>query len=273
LADPRFDRGAFEARLRTHIMGRHLLARAEAESTNDVAWEALAQGLPDGTTVVADAQTRGRGRAGRPWRTEPGKGLALSLLLHAGCAPARRGGRGAIPLAAGLALARALERLGARAELKWPNDLLIGGRKVAGILCESRRGAADGDAIDAVVIGAGVNVGEAAADFPEALAATATSLAIEGCDVSREAVAAEFLNALEPLWNELVEGDPAAVLTAWRERATFWGRAVRVSTPAGDVSGVATGLDPAGGLVLERDGAAVTVIAGDLDLAGAVESG
>ena len=273
MADPRFDRRAFEARLRTHQMGRHLLARAEVESTNDVAWEALAQGLPDGTTVVADAQTRGRGRSGRSWRTEPGKGLALSILLHAGCAPTPGGGRGAIPLAAGLALARALERLGVRADLKWPNDLLAGGRKLAGILCESRRGAANGDAVDTVVIGAGVNVGEARSDFPAALADSATSLAIEGCDAAREAVAAEFLNALEPLWVELSEGVPAAVLAAWRERASFWGRAVRVRTPAGEVSGVATGLDPGGGLVLECEGSAITVFAGDLDLAGATESG
>jgi BirA family transcriptional regulator, biotin operon repressor / biotin---[acetyl-CoA-carboxylase] ligase len=281
LAEPRFDRAAFESRLRTRIMGRHLIARAETESTNDVAWEALAQGLPDGTTAVADVQTRGRGRAGRSWQTEPGKGLALSLLMHAGCAPARVRGaaggaeaaRGVIPLAAGLALARALERLGARAELKWPNDLQIGGRKVAGILCESRSGGAGGPvAGDALVIGVGVNVGEARADFAGALADSATSLAIEGCATTREAVAAELLNALEPLWNELEEGDPAAVLAAWRERATFWGRTVRVRTPAGDVSGVATALDSGGGLVIERAGEAVTVVAGDLELTAAPES-
>src|SRR5437660_1225666 len=93
------------------MAGRHLIARAVVESTNDVAWEAAAQGLPDGTTVVADAQTRGRGRAGRAWNTGQGRGLALSVLLHAGCAPpaAAGGGRGAIPLAAGLALARTPE--------------------------------------------------------------------------------------------------------------------------------------------------------------------
>jgi BirA family biotin operon repressor/biotin-[acetyl-CoA-carboxylase] ligase len=272
LAEPLFDRGAFESRLRTHIAGRHLIARAEVESTNDVAWEALAQGLPDGTTVVADVQTRGRGRTGRTWRTAPGRGLALSIVLHAGCTPRAPGaaGRGAVPLAAGLALARALERLGGRADLKWPNDLLIGGRKVAGILCESRRGVAEGD--DAVVIGVGVNVGEQPSDFDQALAASATSLAIEGCTASREEVAAEFLNALEPLWNELEEGDPAAVLAAWRERASFWGRAVRVRTPAGEVTGVAAGLDPGGGLMIEGEGGRVTVLSGDLTLSGAAEA-
>jgi BirA family biotin operon repressor/biotin-[acetyl-CoA-carboxylase] ligase len=269
LADPRFDRGAFDARLATRYAGRHLVARAEAESTNDVAWEALAEGLPDGTTIVADVQTRGRGRAGRAWQTGPGQGLALSVVFHAACAPAA--GRGAIPLAAGLALARALERLGLRAELKWPNDLLIGGRKVAGILCETRRGAAGDGAGDAVVIGAGVNVGEERCDFGDALAHSATSLVIEGSTASREAVAAEFLNALEPLWTELEEGDPATVLAAWRERAGFWGHAVRVRTPAGEVTGVATGLDPGGGLVLESEGRAVTVVAGDLEWAGVPE--
>ena len=274
MAEPVFDRVRFDALLCTHIAGRHLIARAEAESTNDVAWEACAQGMPDGTTVVADAQTRGRGRAGRSWQTGPGKGLALSLLLHVGCSPKSGAGRGAIPLAAGLALARALERFGARADLKWPNDLLIGGRKVAGILCESRRGGAgvEPGAGDAVVIGVGVNVREEREDLG-ALADLATSLAIEGCAASREEVAAEFLNALEPLWAELEEGDPATVLAAWRERASFWGRAVRVRTPAGEVTGVATGLDPGGGLVIEREGVAVTVHVGDLELTEVAESG
>ena len=124
----------------------------------------------------------------------------------------------------------------------------------------------------AVVIGVGVNVGEARADLAGPLADSATSLAIEGAAATREQVAAEFLNAFEPLWGELEEGDPAAVLAAWRERATFWGRAVRVRTPAGDVSGVATGLDPGGGLVIERSGETVTVVAGDLELASVRES-
>jgi len=273
LADPRFDRGRFEARLGTRFVGRRLLARAEVESTNDVAWEALAQGMPDGTTVVADAQTRGRGRAGRAWQTGPGKGLALSVLLHAGC-EMRPGGRGALPLAAGLALARALDRLGARAELKWPNDLLIGGRKVAGILCESRLGAAAEVAADAFVVGAGVNVGEEPADFPPVLEGSATSLAIEGVSTSREEVAAEFLNALETLWTELEEGDRGVVLAAWRERASFWGRTVRVRTPGGEVTGVARGLSDGGGLVLDREGGGeVTVLAGDLELPGPGEEG
>ena len=175
MADASFDRRRFDDRLRTRFMGRTLLARAEAFSTNDVAWEAIAQGLPDGTTVVADAQPQGRGRSGRRWHLAPGRGLALSIVLVQGC---DRRQSGTLPLVAGLALARGLEALGVRAQLKWPNDLLLDGRKLSGILCESRRllpGAPDGAPEDAAVIGVGVNVREMADDFPAELRARAAS--------------------------------------------------------------------------------------------------
>jgi BirA family biotin operon repressor/biotin-[acetyl-CoA-carboxylase] ligase len=137
LAEVSFDRRAFAASLATRRLGRHLVARAAVGSTNDLAWEALAARAPHGSAFVADHQTRGRGRDGRIWHTAPGQGLALSILLTE--LPAGDG-LPLLPLAAGLALARALDGTGADAELKWPNDLLIGGGKVAGILCESRAG-------------------------------------------------------------------------------------------------------------------------------------
>jgi BirA family biotin operon repressor/biotin-[acetyl-CoA-carboxylase] ligase len=261
LAEPTFDRARFESRLTTRHLGRWLVARAEVESTNDVAWDALAGGTPDGTAVVADAQTRGRGRAGRSWHTAPGRGLALSVVLHLGCDPRPSG---MLPLVAGLALARALERLGARGQLKWPNDLLIGGRKVAGILCERRRVSSG----DAVVVGVGVNVTSRDTDLP-ALETPATSLALESVETDRETVAAEFANALEPLWDELQEGSRERVLEAWRARASFWGMPVTVRTPSGAVTGVARTLDPDGGLVLTlSSGREAVVIAGDLEVPG-----
>jgi BirA family biotin operon repressor/biotin-[acetyl-CoA-carboxylase] ligase len=262
LAEPGFDAGAFEARLRTDRLGRVLLAHAEVESTNDAAWESLAGGRPDGAVIVADVQRRGRGRAGRTWHTSPGRGLALSVLLRAEGAPRAPG---LLPLAAGLALARGLEVLGARAALKWPNDLLIAGRKVAGILCESRGPAA-------TVVGVGVNVAQSPADFPPEIALSATSLAMEGCSASREVVAAEFLNALEPLRAELLAGAGERVLEAWRARAGFWGRPVRVRTPGGPARGVARGVTSDGALLLEReDGGTIAVLAGDLETEGVEE--
>jgi BirA family biotin operon repressor/biotin-[acetyl-CoA-carboxylase] ligase len=262
LAEPLFDRRAFERGLATRRMGRTLVVRAEAPSTNDLAWEALASGTPDGTAVVADAQPAGRGREGRSWHLAPGKGLALSLVLHQGC---DRRQAGTLPLVAGLALAQALERLGLVATLKWPNDLLVGTRKLAGVLCESRRLPSG---TDAAVVGVGVNVTQQQHDFPEALHGLATSLAMEGRRTAREAVAAGFLNALEPLWVEHQEGGRAAVLDAWRRRAGYWGRMVTVRTPAGPVSGVARDLSPEGGLVLRLEsGHEVVALAGDLEVA------
>jgi len=262
LAEPTFDRARFRARLTTRRLGATLIARAESGSTNDVAWDALATGTPDGTVVVADVQSAGRGRAGRAWATAPGKGLALSVVLHPGC---ERRQMSLLPLIAGLALARGLETLGARAELKWPNDLLLAGRKVSGILAESRS-SGSADSIDRAVIGVGVNVSQVPADFPPELATLATSLAIEGVTTTREDVAAGFLNALEPLWTDLQEGGRDAVLDAWRARADFWGRTLRVHTPAGVREGIARDLDDSGGLVLEpAGGERLTVVAGDVE--------
>jgi BirA family biotin operon repressor/biotin-[acetyl-CoA-carboxylase] ligase len=263
LAEPTFDRGAFTRHLVTRRFGRTLIARSETPSTNDLAWEALAAGTPDGTAVVADAQPQGRGRAGRSWQMAPGKGLALSLVLHQGC---DRREAAMLPLLAGLALARSLEPLGVRATLKWPNDLLVDARKLSGILCESRRHPAGGDA---AVIGVGVNVTQQRDDFPVELRESATSLGLEGCRAGREAVAAGFLNALEPLWSVLQEDGRAALLEAWKRRAGFWGQVVTVRTPAGPVTGVAHDLSGDGGLVLRLDGGSeVVALAGDLEVAG-----
>lgn len=267
MAESSFDGARFRSRLGTRHLGHHLVTRAAVESTNDTAWEALAGGAPAGTVVVADVQTRGRGRAGRRWHLEPGKGLALSVLLPLGC---DRGPLGVLPLGAGLALARGLARLDVAAELKWPNDLLVGGRKLSGILCERRGPSCHGDAGagEAAVIGVGVNVSERREDFPPEIRERATSLALEGFALDRETVAAEFLNALEPLWTALQEGGREEVLDAWRARASFWGAIVKVRTPAGEIRGVARTLDPEGGLVLRLDsGSETTVLAGDVEIA------
>jgi BirA family biotin operon repressor/biotin-[acetyl-CoA-carboxylase] ligase len=258
MAPGMFDRASLAARLTTRHLGRHLVVRAETASTNDDAWDALAQGAPDGTTVIADAQTRGRGRAGRIWHTAPGRGLALSLLLHLGCDAEVAT---TLPLVAGLALVQALERLGVTSQLKWPNDVLLAGRKLAGVLCE-RRATASG--IDAAVIGVGVNVSHAVDDLAPELRATALAGFVA---ITREDVAAEFLNAFEPLWIEHAEGDPGKALAEWTRRATFWGTPITVTTAAGSVRGMARGLDRDGALLVEdAAGAMKRIVAGDVDL-------
>jgi BirA family biotin operon repressor/biotin-[acetyl-CoA-carboxylase] ligase len=258
LADD-FDRVRFSARLGAQRLGQRLVVRDTTASTNDDAWEALGA-LGDGATVIALEQTRGRGRAGRRWEHAPGRGLAMSVALHPGCDVRQAG---VIPLAAGLAIVQACHALGAgAARLKWPNDVLAGGAKLAGVLCEMRRAAGGGDA---VVVGIGLNVRHAAGDFPEELRGRATSLALEGSDASLEDAAAEVLRRLEPLWNELQEGDRAAVLAEWSRWCAHWGHEVTVRTPSGNVSGTALRLDADGGLVLRTAaGPETTVVAGDV---------
>ncbi|MCC6350808.1 MAG: biotin--[acetyl-CoA-carboxylase] ligase [Candidatus Eisenbacteria bacterium] len=263
MADARFDRAAFSAALATRRLARTLLVRAETGSTNDDAFDAVCAGVPDGVTVVADAQARGRGRAGRAWTHAPGLGLAMSFALHPGC-DARQAA--VVPLAAGLAVARAAGALGVRAAIKWPNDVLARGRKLAGVLCELRRAPAGGEV---VVVGVGVNVRQRAGDFPPELRGTATSFALEGSDASVEAVAARVADEFEPLWTTLQEGDRSEVLDAWSERAAFWGETVTVNAPGGAITGVAQRLDCDGALVLRLEsGVEAVVVAGDVEPAG-----
>ena len=266
MVDSTFDRARFTSRLTTQRLGRLLVLHGETESTNDDAWDAAAAGAPDGTVVIADHQTRGRGREGRQWHDVPGRGLALSVLLHPGC---DRAAFTTAPLVAGLALARALDAHGVDADLKWPNDLLLGDRKLAGVLCESRR-LPDGS--DTFVIGVGVNVTQRAADFAPELRDVATSLALADHRLDRETVAAAFLNAFEPLWDEHQEGDPRAALDGWRARARCWGRPVSVRTPAGIVAGDALALADDGALIVRTAGGEdVRVVAGDVGFGVAVE--
>lgn len=259
--DAGFDRDRFRAHLRTRHLGHELIARHVVESTNDVAWDAMAQGAVDGVVVVADVQTNGRGRQGRIWQTPSDKGLALSVALHPGC-DARA--LAAVPLAAGLALVRALEPLGADGRLKWPNDVLLAGGKVSGILCESKRTPLGEDV---VIVGVGVNVGQEAADFAADIRETATSLHMQGIEADRESVAAAWLNAFEPLWIELEKAGAEGVLEAWQRSAAFWGDTLTVRTPAGEVTGVARELTADGGLVIETpDGKRTAVLAGDVEV-------
>ncbi|MEO5989048.1 MAG: biotin--[acetyl-CoA-carboxylase] ligase [Candidatus Eisenbacteria bacterium] len=256
-----FDQRSFLSLLPTRRLGRTVLVRKVTSSTNDDAWDALGAGLGDGVVVVADRQEAGRGRNGRLWEHAEGCGLAMSIALHLGCDVRQAG---LIPLGVGLALAQAAARLGIESRLKWPNDVLVSGRKLAGVLCEVRRIPQGGDA---VVIGVGVNVGHTLENFSPELRVIATSFRLEGVETTPEAVAAAFLGAFEPLWPELQEGDRSAVLDAWSARAAFWGEPVTVRTPSGPVTGVAQRLDRDGGLVLRLEGGTERlVLAGDLEL-------
>lgn len=207
---------------------------------------------PAPAVLVTDRQTAGRGRLGRVWSARAGDSLAISLLLRPDVPRERLGW---LSLAAGAAMTEALAGLGVPARAKWPNDVLIGGRKVCGVLAEvlPEPSGAVGSLGAGVVIGAGLNHAAAREDLP---VPTATSLAAEGGPTDPDLLIAAYLTRLLPLVRafEAAGGDPDASGLRARVRSTSdtIGRRVRVSRPDGDVLGEAVDIDPDGRVVVDR---------------------
>lgn len=231
-------------------------ALRSVSSTSDRLKEQARAGAPEWSVVLAEEQTGGRGRQGRAWASPRG-GLYLSVLLRPAFA-----GTGLLPLAAGVAAVEALEELGVNGSLKWPNDILVGGRKVAGILAEASSAASG---VDWVVIGLGVNLGtlEAAPDDVRNLATSV--LAASGRDPGPVEAAAAVLARL-PVWYHVLGSDPPSVLRAWRERSVpWWGERVVVQSGGETLRGVASDIDPTGALLLDlEDGRRVAILSGEV---------
>ena len=224
------------------------------ESTQTIAFALAAGGAADGTVVVADSQAAGRGRRGRAWVDEPGASLLASIVLRPRLDPARLPG---LSLAAAVAVAEALTRTaGLTPRLKWPNDVLIGGRKVAGILLESR---VTGEQAT-TILGIGVNLSQRV--FPADLAGRATSIWLaSGRLVDRDSLLAALLDALAEWRRRLERQGFAPVRTRWRALADTLGRPVTVD----GVSGVAVDVDADGALVVaDADGRRRRVVAGEV---------
>ena len=217
------------------MIGRPRVHLRRTDSTNERARELANAGAPHGTLVTAGEQTAGRGRQGRAWAMPPGDGVLMSLVLGEWSA--------ALPLAAAVATCEALPL---PARIKWPNDIWIGGRKVAGILVETR------PQDEWAVLGIGVNVGA------RELTAGATSLGLEGVDVEAEEVLANLLEALER-W---LRRPTADVLAAWRERDALVGSEVRWA----EGRGTATGVDETGALLVTTTTGQIALHAGEVHL-------
>jgi len=239
--------------LGTRALGRKLHVHAALASTNDAALDLLAAGAPHGTTVVADHQTAGRGQRGRAWHSPRGVGLYVSIVL-----------RGTRPLdaptlvvaAVGLGLAEGLERVaGARVDLKWPNDLWSGGRKLAGILVESRGYRPE---VPTFVAGMGVNVNQGEGDFPADVRATATSLALRtGRRHDRATVLRAVLEALEPRVEQALAGGGSDLEASYRERSLLRGRTVELLEGDRPLRGTVVDLSARDGLLLRLAGGQV----------------
>ena len=248
------------AGLHTRRLGQVVHAFDEVTSTQDVA-RALADGnAADGTLVVAERQSAGRGRLGRQFICPPGAiwcTLVMRGPLAVRVAPL-------VGLAAGVAVARAIDAVtGLHTTLKWPNDVLVDGRKVAGILTEAT---VEEQAVHYVLLGTGINVNFSPSEFPPALRRTATTLAA-ACHgpVDRRALLQRYLLELEPLWDRLLAADAVPVVEGWRAHANLIGQRVRADLWGTSIEGVATRLDDSGALIIQPDaGAAVAVTVGDV---------
>jgi BirA family transcriptional regulator, biotin operon repressor / biotin---[acetyl-CoA-carboxylase] ligase len=251
-----FTEGELRQRLPVGGLGLPLYLLPSVGSTNDVALGLAEGGAPEGALVVAEAQTRGRGRSGASWQTHPGTALALSLVLRP--PQARLATAWGITVAGALAVAEALETEGAQPAIKWPNDVLLGGRKVAGVLVDAGW---EGARLLYAVLGIGVNVLAGSAPPDEGLDFPATCLEAQlGRPVDRATL---LLATLESLTRWYARLGTSALSEAWWQRMAFRDRWVSVWDGRTEVQGRLDGLDVNGGVILIQDGGErVTVGAG-----------
>ena len=232
-------------------LGRPLHRMAVTSSTNEDAKSAARQGAPHGATWLAEEQTHGRGRRGRTWISAPGEALLFSTLVRLACSPARLP---LIPLLAGLAVRDAVARAapGADPRVKWPNDVLVGGRKLAGVLVEA---VTSSTRVDAVIVGIGINVHTR--EFPDAVAASATSVALISVGTippDRSQLLADTLASLDRDL-EVVLARGLGLVRARLEAADFLrGKLVRSDE---GVEGIASGIDEQGRLCVRTKGGAL----------------
>jgi BirA family transcriptional regulator, biotin operon repressor / biotin---[acetyl-CoA-carboxylase] ligase len=233
----------------------------KTESTNDVAMHLGEAGEPHGTVVLAEEQTAGRGRAGRSWTSEKSAGIYCSVLLRPAIPPAHAP---MLTLVAGLAARdAAAEELDAVPDIRWPNDLLAGGRKLGGILTEMH---AEPDRVHHAVIGIGINVNQS--KMPEPIADIATSLRIEtGKSHSRLELLIRLLRQLDRYYNQFLAEGAAPILRRFAQVSSYFkGKRVRITTSVETFTGTTAGLDPSGVLRVVRDDGRGTelVLSGDV---------
>jgi len=247
-------------RLKGSLFGKHVWHFFRTDSTNRVAFELGHAGEPEGAVVVAEEQSVGRGRAGRAWHSERGTGLYVTLLLRPRLAPVQAP---LLTMMAGISAQSAVAAVtGLNVDLKWPNDLLIAGKKVGGILTEMH---AEPTLVKFVIVGIGLNVNQE--KFPADLASHATSLRAQtGKSQSRMEVLVRLLREFEGDYNRLLREGSAGVVRRFEEVSTYArGKKVSVVTGSETFSGITAGLTPEGLLRVTREnGETVTVIAGDV---------
>ncbi len=247
--------------LSTRELGRTIHHHESLGSTNEVAFRLAQDGAEHGEVVVAEQQTAGKGRRGRAWVSPPGLNLYFSAILRPELPPQRAP---ELTLVAAVALAEALRESGAEAAIKWPNDVQIEGRKVAGILTEL---SAEPERVHFVVVGVGVNLNSRAEHFPEELREVATSLALaKGERVSRVHFTATLWTRLEEWLDLYLETGFDAVRARWKALSSTLGQDVLVRTDRQELRGRAEDIDASGALLVRtEEGSLERILAGDVE--------
>ena len=258
---PMIDTSKVQKGLKTKIFGRKIYAFESIDSTNNCARALAVNDSPEGSVVVAEYQTAGKGRLGRRWIADAGENLTFSTILRPKISPE---GLNLLPLVAAVAVARGvLKTTGMKPDCKWPNDLLMDGKKFCGILLE---GALRENGFDFAIAGIGVNVNQTV--FPPELHERATSLrAASGHAVNREDLLRSILEHFEELYLLGKKEDFRTIPEIWLTHSTMIGKVVEVEPSEGVViSGRASSIAPDGALILTTDSGTRTVYAGDVTL-------
>src|SRR5215510_1870878 len=263
---------ALTDQLQTRFLGKPLHFFAAIDSTNTYAARLAREGASEGTVVIADSQSGGKGRLGRSWVSPAGVNLYLSAILRP---PVSAATVPQLNLLAAVAVADTIVHIcGLTPAIKWPNDVLVGGKKVCGILAEMQT---EGGALRSVVLGIGVNLNAPLSAFPEELRDKASSLLLSGGRlVDRPAFAAALLTHLEKLYVLWLEQGFPALRPAWEHYAAWMlGTPITVAAPEGTVTGTVLGLDSDGALLLQEGdgGTPRRLLAGDVTVVGGYTHG
>ena len=252
-----------EEKLNTRWLGRTIHFYQQLDSTNLTAMELALEGALEGTAVLTEEQLRGRGRGNRSWHSPAGVGIYCSIILRPRLSPAKAQ---ILTLMTAVAIVRAVAQetiLSPR--IKWPNDILLNDRKLAGILLESK---VSSKQIEHAVIGFGINVNQTSTDLPPEPRLEASSLRIElAKSVDRSALVAKIFAELEALYEKIQQGDSAIILEQWRQLSTTLARPVRVWQQGNKATeGIAVDITEEGGLVVSlKDGSLEVIHAGDVE--------
>lgn len=247
------------------LIGQNLVFFQEVDSTNKVLKKMAAENAPEGTVVIADMQSTGRGRRGKTWMSAPNRGIWMSILLRPNLHPSSVQ---TLTLAASVAVMKALEPLGIEGiGIKWPNDILINGKKVCGILTEL---SAEAERVDWVILGIGLNVNHSESDFSHDIASIATSLRMNvnnNTELDRSVLAASIIDEIENVYRGFIESGSSWVVEEWKKSNITLGKRVNIIGQQGSFHAEVLDITAEGKLIVKDDhGMVHEMLSGEISL-------